>query len=79
MRSLVDIKKYTEAYDELMDSPLELLHGVYDYVEENKYSIKIPNELAEVTMHQMMDGDQPSYSRDAEDYLESHGINYDLS
>ena len=79
MRTLVDIEKYTEAYDELMNSPLELLHGVYGYVEENKYSIKIPNELAEVTMHQMMDGDQTSYSRDAEDYLKSHGIVCDQS
>tara|TARA_R110000803_G_scaffold171370_1_gene234326 strand:+ start:96 stop:458 length:363 start_codon:yes stop_codon:yes gene_type:complete len=74
MRSLVEIKKYTPEYDELMDAPLELLHGVYGYVEDNKYSIKIPNELAQVTMHHSFDGDQPSYSRDAEDHLRSHGI-----
>ena len=41
MRSLVEIKKYTPEYDELMNAPLELMHGVYGYVDENKYSIKI--------------------------------------
>tara|TARA_R110000787_G_scaffold238040_1_gene344357 strand:+ start:93 stop:455 length:363 start_codon:yes stop_codon:yes gene_type:complete len=79
MRTLVEIVKYTPEYDELMNAPLELMHGVYGYVEDNKYSIKIPNELAEVTMLQTMDGDQPSYNRDAEVHLRSHGIVADES
>tara|TARA_R110000737_G_scaffold232027_1_gene245501 strand:- start:960 stop:1355 length:396 start_codon:yes stop_codon:yes gene_type:complete len=79
MRSLVKIEKYTPEYDELMDAPLELMHGVYGYVDENKYSIKIPNELAKVTMHHSMDGDQPSYDRRAENYLREKGIEANLS
>jgi hypothetical protein len=78
MKTLNNIEKYTTEYDNVMNTPLEVVHGVYDS-QWGEYSIKIPNELTSKTYLETFDGDQPCYSRDIENKLEELGLSADTT
>lgn len=59
MKTLKNVEKYSEIYDEIMNAELELVYGAYDY---DQYSIKIPNSMSGLELVEMMDGDQPMYN-----------------
>ena len=73
MKTLNNLEKYTTEHDNVMNTPLEVVHGAYDST-WGEYSIKIPNELTNKSYMESFDGDQPCYSRDIENELKELGL-----
>ncbi len=74
-----DLTEYSIAHDRVMNTPLKVVHGVYMDNKWNKkpYSIKIPDSVAKITIHQLSDGDQPSYaSKKIEQAIRDAKIDY---
>ena len=81
MKTLENIEAWSSAYDHVMDTPLEVVKGVYAKTTKCDYSIKIPNDLTsmkEVAVMGGADGYHPTYTRDLESYLAWHGLKSDM-
>lgn len=72
MKSLKNLKKYSQEWDEVMNLELEIVQDAYNYDEHGKkndylsspiYSIKIPNYCTGYKAEKTMDGYQPSYNQ----------------
>tara|TARA_Y100000114_G_scaffold146535_1_gene157328 strand:+ start:457 stop:852 length:396 start_codon:yes stop_codon:yes gene_type:complete len=85
-----DVTHYTDRYDDLMNTELEIVKNVYNYDKDGakqddyllypKYSIKLPNKMTGLRMTSTMDGEQPCYENTAYlDMLEKYDIYHDMS
>ena len=72
MKSLKNLKKYSQEWDEVMNLELEIVQDAYNYDEHGKkddylsnpvYSIKIPNYCTGYKAENTMDGYQPIYNQ----------------
>ena len=80
MKNIKGVEKYSTEYDDIMDTPLKVVKGVYAKTTGCDYSIKIPNYLTsmkEVPVMGGSDGYHPTYTRDLETYLAWHGLKSD--
>lgn len=81
-RKVDTTEKYSPEYDSLMNAELEVISGAYNHDGKNYYpplSVKIPNKFTGMKMHYSYDGDQPSYDRWLERWLEMCELSPDES
>lgn len=78
MQSVTNLKEYTPEHDAIMNTEMEVVHGVYPGTwNPNHYSIKVSDLVAKGTEHYTMDGSQMSYDRaNVEDKLDAANIKY---
>jgi len=91
MKELKGIEHYTPEYDDVMSAELEIIKDAYNYekygIREKagfllypKYSIKLPNKMTGLSLHETSDGQQPAYHSDGYlNMLEQYDIYHDES
>jgi len=81
-KSVANLKEYSPAHDAVMNAALEVVHGVYfggrSTWNHNEFSIKIPNDMTDMTQQSTTDGDHPVYNdTNVKDTLIDHRICYE--
>jgi len=78
MKTLNNLEQYSTQHDAIMNTSLEIIEGAYES-SFGEYSIKVPHNLSPVSFIETFDGNQPCYSRDVEQELESMNLKADTT